>query len=439
MPLQPINYGAAANDGTGDSLREAMRKSQANFVYLDQGKVDKVAGMGLSSNNYTNAERVKLVNIGDGASNDRSKHTGTQTLDTISDAGTAASHDVQTSAVDATSGAVLTAGAFGIGIPMSIAGADAAMEPGTYSVSPGPGWPWSNGGSLRVEAIAGSIFRTQFATPFEDMVYVRHGNTSGAWQAWTDVRERSNHKGTQAISTVAGLSDALNAISQAADSAHNRANHIGSLNWAWSTYGGTANAISLTPAFARASYVIGDQFRFRATASNTGATTINVGGLGAKSAVTVTGAALPAGYIRTDVDTVCVYDGTQFVVQREIETGTNSNGTYTKFADGTLICSFTKLLNVSVPAGAGYSPPLDFAATFVSTEYIHIQGVYYTGAGATGNQLYGLSYCYEGGGKALPSILNTGTTPSTSHPGFTIGPNGASSVRVSAFAKGKWK
>lgn len=94
MALEPINYGAAANDGTGDSLREAMRKSQANFEYLDQGKVDKVAGMGLSSNNFTNAERVKLSNIGDGASNDRSKHIGTQPLSTITGAGTAAAMNV---------------------------------------------------------------------------------------------------------------------------------------------------------------------------------------------------------------------------------------------------------------------------------------------------------------------------------------------------------
>lgn len=43
MPLQPINYGAADNDGTGDNLREAMRKSQANFEYLDQSKADAQA------------------------------------------------------------------------------------------------------------------------------------------------------------------------------------------------------------------------------------------------------------------------------------------------------------------------------------------------------------------------------------------------------------
>ena len=34
MALEPINYGAAANDGTGDSLRDAMHKAQGNFEYL---------------------------------------------------------------------------------------------------------------------------------------------------------------------------------------------------------------------------------------------------------------------------------------------------------------------------------------------------------------------------------------------------------------------
>lgn len=110
------------------------------------------------------------------------------------------------------------------------------------------------------------------------------------------------------------------------------------LSNAWSTYSGTANAIALAPAIARASYDRGDSFRFRATATNTGATTINVSGLGVKNAVTVTGVALPAGYIRTDVDTVCVYDGTNFVVQREVEVGSNANGSFTRYADGKLEC-----------------------------------------------------------------------------------------------------
>lgn len=146
------------------------------------------------------------------------------------------------------------------------------------------------------------------------------------------LRNRANHTGTQAIDTVEGLAQAIT-------DAKARANHTGPLNWAWATYGGTANTVTLAPAFARTAYVAGDEFRFRATAANTGATTINVGGLGAKAAVTVLGTALPAGYIRTGVDTVCVYDGTQFVVQREIERNSNENGEYVRFADGTQICT----------------------------------------------------------------------------------------------------
>jgi hypothetical protein len=135
----------------------------------------------------------------------------------------------------------------------------------------------------------------------------------------------------------------------------NRANHTGPLNWSWTTYGGTANAIALTPAYARAAYTVGDEFRFRATASNTGATTINVGGLGVKTAVTVTGAALPSGYIRTDVDTVCVYDGTNFVVQREVEKGSNANGSWIRYADGRLHCFVSQSVTPSFSAvGSGY-------------------------------------------------------------------------------------
>lgn len=151
------------------------------------------------------------------------------------------------------------------------------------------------------------------------------------------------------------------AIADAKADAKVRANHIGPLNWAWAVYGGTANAITLAPAFARTAYVVGDEFRFRATATNTGATTINVGGLGVKAAVTVTGEVLPSGYIRTDVDTVCVYDGTQFVVQREIETGTNANGNYIKFADGTAMAWGYRLGYV---AGDNYTPlPITFTGS----------------------------------------------------------------------------
>lgn len=115
------------------------------------------------------------------------------------------------------------------------------------------------------------------------------------------------------------------------------------INSPYCTYGGTANAITLTvnDSLGKPSaYVAGAQYRFRATAVNTGASTVNIEGLGAKTLVTVTGVALPAGYIRTGVDTTITYDAVsdRFVAGREIERGSNVNGTYTRLADGTQTC-----------------------------------------------------------------------------------------------------
>lgn len=136
---------------------------------------------------------------------------------------------------------------------------------------------------------------------------------------------------------------------------------------------GTANAIVLTtsPAsVAQVSLQVGTQVRFRASAANTGATTINWGGTGVKSCRTITGVALPAGYIRTDVDTVATYDGTYFVVQREIERGSNANGLYVRWADGTQIATRTLMVlgtgwTPISPTGS-YSPSVSgsFAASF---------------------------------------------------------------------------
>lgn len=102
------------------------------------------------------------------------------------------------------------------------------------------------------------------------------------------------------------------------------------------TYGGTANAITLTSANLRAggTLIKGMKFRFEATTPNTGATTIAVDGGSAIACVTPTGVALPAGFIRTDVFTECEYDGSNFVVSRKVERGSNANGNWTRWEDG---------------------------------------------------------------------------------------------------------
>jgi len=112
------------------------------------------------------------------------------------------------------------------------------------------------------------------------------------------------------------------------------------------TYGGTADAITLTSVntVALTAVATGDLFRFRATAANTGATTINPDGIVAVACLTVTGVALPANYIRTDVDTVCTYDGTNYIVQRAAETFIDTGWTYERSENG-LMSATNEMIN----------------------------------------------------------------------------------------------
>lgn len=84
MPIERINYGSAPDDGTGDPLRIAFKKTDGNFVDLDNrkaeqtdvadalaGKVDKVAGKQLSTEDFTTAEKNKLNGVEAGANNFR--------------------------------------------------------------------------------------------------------------------------------------------------------------------------------------------------------------------------------------------------------------------------------------------------------------------------------------------------------------------------------
>lgn len=101
-------------------------------------------------------------------------------------------------------------------------------------------------------------------------------------------------------------------------------------------YGGTPDAITLTVGAGYAVIPARLQIRFRATATNTGAATVAVDGLPAVALRTVTGVALPAGYIRTDVDTVITFDGTYWVADRAAERGGTNDSGFERFANGTL-------------------------------------------------------------------------------------------------------
>lgn len=66
MAQQIINV-SQPNDGLGDSLRQSFIETNENFSDLYANKVDKELGKGLSDNNFTDDEQVKLLNIEENA------------------------------------------------------------------------------------------------------------------------------------------------------------------------------------------------------------------------------------------------------------------------------------------------------------------------------------------------------------------------------------
>lgn len=109
------------------------------------------------------------------------------------------------------------------------------------------------------------------------------------------------------------------------------------------TYGGTANAILLTSGLGLAQIPKGFKVVFNASAANTGAMTASLDGLPAKPVKTITGADTPSGFIRVTAapDFVTTEmrwssDGDCWIARRAPETGSNSNGTFTRLEDGTV-------------------------------------------------------------------------------------------------------
>lgn len=133
----------------------------------------------------------------------------------------------------------------------------------------------------------------------------------------------------------------------------------------YGAYGGTANAITLTTGLGLTSLTTGMEFRFYASAANTGAATINIDGIGAVNLRTVSNSALPADYIRTDRMTIGWYNGSNIILSRVVESGTNSNGSWTRLEDGTQICSIKKLTLAST-GGAAASGTWTFPKAFSS-------------------------------------------------------------------------
>ncbi len=116
----------------------------------------------------------------------------------------------------------------------------------------------------------------------------------------------------------------------------------------YATAGGTANVITLTLAPSIGSYSAGQEFQFKASANNSGATTLNVNGKGAKNIYKMSSGtlgALASGDIISGAIYTVRYDGTQFQLQSAVSGGVvrvtqqifTGAGTYTPSA-GMLHC-----------------------------------------------------------------------------------------------------
>lgn len=82
------------------------------------------------------------------------------------------------------------------------------------------------------------------------------------------------------------------------------------------TVGGTANAITLTPAPAITTYTAGQGFSFKVSSANSGAVTVAVSGLAAKNLTKRGATALGSGDLPANSLVYIQYDGTQFQVDR---------------------------------------------------------------------------------------------------------------------------
>jgi microcystin-dependent protein len=132
------------------------------------------------------------------------------------------------------------------------------------------------------------------------------------------------------------------------------------------TVGGTADAITLTGASAAiTAYAAGQTFVFKAAATNTGAVTVNIDGVGAKSITGPAGAALTAGQIVINTMVTITYDGTQFQINTTaavaISVGTVMGWPMTTIPTGWLECDGSAISRTTYAAlfavyGTAYGP-----------------------------------------------------------------------------------
>lgn len=177
------------------------------------------------------------------------------------------------------------------------------------------------------------------------------------------------------------------------------------------TVGGTADAVTLTTGLSLPALVTGMSARAMLTSTNTTAMTLNVDGTGAVAIKTVTGADTPAGYIRTDVPTDLYYNGTNWIADRVVESGSNADGEWTRHADGTCTMHGDGPADggCTTASGAVYRSTaitVDFPITVVAGGHAILTGIgpnRWANAGTIGTTSF-TGYTFQGASNATSSV-----------------------------------
>jgi microcystin-dependent protein len=145
--------------------------------------------------------------------------------------------------------------------------------------------------------------------------------------------------------------------------------------------GGTANVITLSTGFSTSAYAAGQTFSFKVGTTNTGAVTVNVDSLGAKSLVRADGSntALQAGDLVSGALVEIQYDGTRFQLRGPSTTATSADVLARIVKTGTIVA----WAHSTVPAGWLECYGQAISRTTYSELYAAIGTTYGVGDGST--------------------------------------------------------
>lgn len=124
-----------------------------------------------------------------------------------------------------------------------------------------------------------------------------------------------------------------------------------------------------------------------------------------------------------------------------IEKGSNGNGEYVRYADGTQITWGLQAVNGTVAAGQAATPAITQPAAFTTVAKTLAQFAFYTGASGVGNALYAVPFgsSFTNNSTSLGVVvLNQGNPPASTFPSFTLGTTAAASLLINFITFGRW-